>query len=126
MKQCRSCGVEKPLSEYFIRNDTGKHRNDCIQCQRDLKNAERYEKVYGITLSDYDDMFIKQNGTCAICHLPQTDSRKNRLCVDHDHTTGEVRGLLCSTCNVGIGLLKDDERLLSNAIKYLRSSKVRL
>lgn len=123
MKQCRSCGVEKPLDEYFKRNDTGKHRNDCKQCQRDAKNAEQYKRLYGITLSDYDDMFIGQGGNCAICHLPQHDSRKNRLCVDHDHVSGMVRGLLCSNCNVGIGLLKDDERILLNAIQYLRAAQ---
>ena len=123
MKQCRSCGVEKPLSEYFVRRDTGKHRNDCIQCQRDKKNAKQYATMYGITLSDYDKLFEEQGGTCALCYLPQHDPRKNRLCVDHDHVTGEVRGLLCSNCNVGLGLLKDDERILINAIRYLRAAK---
>jgi hypothetical protein len=126
MKQCRSCGVEKPLSEYHIRRDNGKHRNDCIECQRDKKNEKQYKELYGISLSDYDKLFEAQGGTCAFCHLPQHDPRKNRLCVDHDHETGEVRGLLCSNCNVGLGLFKDDERILINAIRYLRSFKERL
>jgi hypothetical protein len=123
MKQCRSCGVEKPLSEFHTRRDNGKHRNDCIQCQRDKKNAVQYKQLYNISLSDYDKLYELQGGVCAMCFLPQVDSRKTRLCVDHCHTTGVVRGLLCTNCNVAIGLLKDDERLLQRGIEYLRSTK---
>ena len=123
MKQCRSCGVEKPLSEFHIRRDNGKHRNDCIQCLRDKKNAVQYKQLYNISLSDYDKLYELQGGVCAMCFLPQVDPRKTRLCVDHCHTTGVVRGLLCSNCNVAIGLLKDDERLLQRGIEYLRSTK---
>lgn len=126
MKECRSCGLEKPLSEYHIRRDNGKHRNDCIACQRLLKRKTQYRDMYGIELSEYDRLYAIQGGVCAVCHKPQTDPRKTTLCVDHDHTTGEVRGLLCSNCNVGIGHLQDDEELLQAAINYIRSSKNRL
>jgi len=123
MKQCRSCGVEKPLSDFHFRLDTNKHRNDCILCLRIKKNEKQYRDLYGITLSEYDRLYELQSGLCAICNLPQTSKRKTRLCVDHDHASGKVRGLLCSECNVGIGLLKDDEKILNSAINYLRSAK---
>lgn len=87
------------------------------------KNPEKIKNrnliySFGITLSDYEDILKKQNGVCAICHHVSPDGRQ--LCVDHCHTTGVVRGLLCSPCNTGIGLLKEDLVLLKNAIKYLQ------
>jgi len=119
MKQCRSCGVEKPLSEYHLRSDTNKHQNGCKTCY----HSDQMRRNYGITLVDYDRMYEEQSGLCAICHLPQISNRNTRFCVDHNHTTGEVRGLLCDTCNRGIGLLKDDPRLLTKAADYIRSFK---
>ena len=73
-------------------------------------------KNYGIYLEQYENILNQQNGVCAICKKVQT---KRRLAVDHDHVTGLVRGLLCTSCNVGLGLLKDDCTLLNEAIKYL-------
>lgn len=119
MKQCRSCGVEKPLSEFHKRSDTGKHQNACKICY----HSAQLRRNYGITLDDYDRIYEDQNGVCAICHLPQMSTRNTRFCVDHDHDTGEVRGLLCDSCNRGIGLLKDDPRLLERAPQYLRAFK---
>ncbi len=117
MKQCRSCGVEKPLSEFHKRSDTGKYQNGCKECY----HSAQMKRNYGITLEVYDRMYEQQNGLCAICRLPQLSKRNTRFCVDHDHDTGQVRGLLCDSCNRGIGLLKDDPRLLENAAQYLRA-----
>jgi len=72
---------------------------------------------YGITLEDYNEMLAIQNGVCAICNQSCTTGR--RLCVDHDHKTGKVRGLLCNDCNSGIGKLKDSSEILKNAANYL-------
>lgn len=124
MKQCRSCGLEKPLTNFVVRKDNGRYRNDCIDCQRKLKREKQYKELYSITLSDYDRLYELQGGVCSICRLPQSDSRKTTLCVDHNHQTGEVRGLLCSDCNVAIGLLKDDPRLTERATDYLRFTQV--
>jgi len=68
------------------------------------------------------DLMDEQGGCCSICgcSLVNPDSNKN-YCIDHDHTTGIVRGLLCSSCNCGIGFLKDDINLLHNAIRYLEN-----
>jgi hypothetical protein len=68
---------------------------------------------YGIGLSEYTAMHEAQGGKCGICLRPK------RLCVDHDHATTRVRGLLCVTCNQAIGMLDDDPALLFRAIRYL-------
>lgn len=74
--------------------------------------------TYGISLAEYDDMLESQSGSCAICSTtPEENGR--RLDVDHCHETGRVRGLLCASCNLGIGKFKDNPSLLAEAIKYL-------
>lgn len=74
-------------------------------------------KKFSITEEDYQKMFDKQMGLCAICHKPESEIK---LAVDHDHDTGKVRGLLCKRCNMGIGLLGDNPDTLTNAVLYLR------
>lgn len=74
---------------------------------------------YGISVSDYNEMFSNQNGCCAICGKPEK-LHHSRLHIDHDHKTGIVRGLLCSKCNQGIGLFNDNIDLLQSAYNYLK------
>jgi hypothetical protein len=73
-------------------------------------------KKYGITAEDYFKMLENQGGLCAVCRKPSTV----KLCVDHDHETGEIRGLLCKTCNGYFGRINDSIAILENAILYLR------
>ena len=77
------------------------------------------KKLYGITLGEYEALLNTQNGVCAVCAEPPRGRRKF-LAVDHDHETGLVRGLLCTTCNVGLGALRDSPELLRAALTYLR------
>lgn len=77
---------------------------------------------YGITLDQYDEMFEKQEGVCKICKKPETSTIKGavkRLAVDHCHSTGRIRGLLCNNCNTAIGLFKENKNFMLNAIQYL-------
>ena len=77
-------------------------------------------KSYGLTLEKYNAMLEAQNGGCAICGSKTAKTKRNgRFCVDHDHQTGEVRGLLCAPCNRGIGLLQDSVTIMEAATKYL-------
>lgn len=76
-------------------------------------------RQYGIKKAEYDEMLLSQAGVCAICHQPTNHKKHKRLSVDHDHATGKVRGLLCHTCNVGLGAFKDDVARLTAAIAYL-------
>lgn len=88
---------------------------------KDEKRKNNYKAQYGIILEDYNEMFVNQNGCCKICGRHQSEFKKT-LCVDHCHTTGKVRGLLCSNCNIVLGQAKDDIEILKSAIKYLEES----
>lgn len=79
---------------------------------------------FGISEKTYDEMLEKQNHSCAICGSKESgDTRTSRLSVDHCHEKGHVRGLLCSSCNKGIGLLKDSKEILESAIRYLKKNE---
>jgi hypothetical protein len=71
---------------------------------------------YGITVEEYNGMVDEQSGLCAICSICPSSP----LVIDHCHSTGEVRGLLCILCNQAIGMLKDDPEILQSAIEYLK------
>lgn len=73
-------------------------------------------KKFGIGLRQYEAMLLEQNNRCYIC---EKEDWRN-LAVDHDHLTGEVRGLLCSTCNTGLGQFRDSVDLLFKAIEYVK------
>lgn len=86
---------------------------------KERKRNERWLRVYGITVAEYDAMLRAQRGGCAICGTTVVGRRRVHWCIDHDHETGEVRGLLCSLCNTGVGSLGDDPVLLRKAVDYL-------
>lgn len=118
--------------------------NICIQCSKESKarhrgkyktkekewfnNNKEYlkwkaiEKNYGITKEQYIELFNKQNGVCAICEKVETVIHNNgnvrSLSIDHCHTTGKVRGLLCHTCNVAIGSFYHNPELIRKAALY--------
>jgi hypothetical protein len=141
MKTCSKCGESKPLNSFHNRRDTksGK-RSHCKVCVNS-RNLHRYHsctetrashhkasrkhnlmKRYGIEESDYERMLVDQGGACKICGStnPRTSGRKNNyFCIDHCHSTGKVRGLLCHGCNIGLGSFEDDVGRLVSAIHYL-------
>lgn len=95
----------------------------CIPCNRDYNHERHLDRTFGITAQDYRDLMELQGGRCAIC---LTRPRSRRLAVDHNHKTGEIRGLLCSRCNRGIlGRARDSEELLLRAVAYLRKPPAR-
>ncbi len=79
----------------------------------------RYLKRYGLTLEDYERMYEQQHGQCAICNV---EVQGERMCVDHDHGTNKVRGLLCRLCNSSLGGFRDSVSLLRRAVSYLERS----
>ena len=87
-------------------------------------NRERrlYYK-YGITLDDYAEMAESQDYKCAICGKHHNGDDDRLLAVDHCHSSGKVRGLLCMQCNVGLGNFNDDTDLIKKAIRYLEENK---
>jgi hypothetical protein len=84
----------------------------------EVRERERHgwlRRKYGLSAEAFRDMLIGQAGRCLIClRVPQGD-----LVVDHDHTTGKVRGLLCQSCNHGLGQFRDDPRLMQSAARYV-------
>lgn len=79
-------------------------------------------KNYGITLEQYEEMYNEQQGKCACCDRHESEFKRG-LHVDHCHTTDQVRGLLCTKCNPGIGYFDDNVESLEMAIAYLNKFK---
>ena len=144
MKKCSKCKIEKELGEFNKRPDSRDGLNAaCRGCTKQrykdwyTKNSEKtrlrvstWQKAnpqkmremdlnakYKITLEQYDQMHAEQNGCCAICNTHE--SKLKTLVVDHNHSTGQVRGLLCHYCNTSIGFLRDRPHLARAAAKYL-------
>lgn len=122
-KPCKSCGFDftpyHPKTKYCCDTCRSEASNKQSRDFRKRKSSEyikdqnlRYN--YGITFEDYSRMVTLAEGKCQVC------LQKKRLVVDHCHTTGIVRGLLCHSCNVGIGLLGDNEGGLEKALSYLK------
>jgi len=128
---CKKCKV------ILVRNSVKKHPERVreyaksyyeknIHIWKDRDSRPSALKRYSITVDDYDNMFKKQKGLCAICGKSETE--KNNLSVDHDHnccsqhkSCGKcIRGLLCHRCNKILGLAFDDMRILKSAINYLK------
>lgn len=80
--------------------------------------ASKRRRLYGLTSEQHDAMLAEQGGGCALCRRTPAENGK-RLAVDHCHDTGLVRGLLCSPCNYGLGLLGDDVAGLRAALDYV-------
>ena len=112
--RCRRCRGVQRRRRYI---ESGEHERMAQQYEAETRSI-RYQRRYGITLADYDEMLEEQGGGCAICGKTPEDNGK-RLGVDHDHNTGRVRGLLCDKCNSGLGMLRDDSTLLLRAVEYL-------
>jgi formate dehydrogenase maturation protein FdhE len=126
-KICRVCGP-KPIVMFSKRKASRDGLSSiCKTCEsashkkyyasKRAKSVHRKSKLklnYGLTIEEFDRMFKEQQGACAICG--RTDVA---LVVDHNHTTGRVRGLLCSGCNHGLGRFKDNIVLLISAMDYL-------
>jgi hypothetical protein len=99
-----------------------------LQNPENSKHSE-LKRYYGITLVQYEEMWLQQDGLCKICNQPETNIIRGKLLhlsVDHDHTTGKIRGLLCHHCNKALGGFKDSPDLLQRAINYLASTQTPL
>lgn len=131
MRTCIECKKSKSPTEFYVRNKVKGHlSSSCKECtkervrKRHESNPSRtknnaLKRQYGITLDEHNKMFDEQNGVCYLCKKPG-DGRWKKLCVDHDHTTGKVRKLLCRSCNTALGQVGDNVELLTNMIQYLK------
>lgn len=147
-KICTNCLTEKTEEEFNFKNkEKGTRSTVCKQChckyrrEHYLANQQYYQrkarkwikanptkaedqrlKKFGITSAKYQEMLTTQNHACAVCSTPP--ARKKRLAVDHCHSSGKVRGLLCSSCNLAIGLLQDDPVRMQAALDYLQKFRL--
>ncbi|KKN66083.1 hypothetical protein LCGC14_0475610 [marine sediment metagenome] len=87
--------------------------------RKKYKREWNFKKKYNLTLKQHRQMYIGQNGCCAICEKAVS---LDKIDVDHDHKTGKVRGLLCRGCNLSLGHFGDNPQILFNAIRHLQAS----
>ncbi|KKN52900.1 hypothetical protein LCGC14_0607620 [marine sediment metagenome] len=133
MKICPECEEEKELTEFHnMKGAKDGKQTYCKPCQNAMivaymKTPERklidrdlwLKRNYGLSLKGYNQMLLDQNGKCAICGKHQKELDR-AMCVDHNHETGKVRGLLCRKCNIMIGNADEDAAILLSAIEYIK------
>lgn len=141
VKRCPRCGHTKDIDEFNVNRTASDGRQTyCKPCMFNAteesrkKDPERYNawsrkrdfrqklKRHGLTQEEYEEILARQGGVCAICsraELAKRGPRTRVLCIDHDHQTGRVRGLLCSDCNRALGMFQDDPAILRAAVAYL-------
>jgi len=116
-KECNAEEIAQKNGQKTIQKKKRKHSLDWkkrnIESVREKGFAYHIEKTYGLSVDQYNKMLKNQNGVCAIC------KKNKKLWIDHNHSTGEVRGLLCPSCNSLIGYLETYADLLDNAKQYL-------
>ena len=88
-----------------------------LQKEKNTNRNSAMKRRFGISINDYESILSKQNYQCAICNK---SSSKQHFDIDHCHKTKKVRGLLCRSCNMGLGYFKDSPNLLNQAAQYLR------
>lgn len=146
MKQCTDCKQIKDLDSFYKSHVTPKgtqiYKPRCRECQN-IKDRYRWQNMsdeqkkiynkknnskkeyhknyrlitkYNITLENFCEMYNQQEGKCFICH---TSVPENEIRVDHNHTTGKTRKLLCHNCNVVLGHAKEDPGILTKCAEYL-------
>lgn len=141
-KRCLSCRKTLPVHQFNRDNNQADGlSHNCRPCASNLIRQWRAKKKsqgiiaalyrrhhlkskYGLTVDEYEAMLAAQGGRCAICGQRETTPRLGKvrnLVIDHDHETGKVRGLLCSTCNMGVGLFQESPDILETAADYLRA-----
>lgn len=137
-KICNTCKKEQHIENFgkYKSRDKVLRRNKCNKCrskdqqkryhnnpdikEQALKNSRKsHLKIkYNMTVEEYNVLYNNQKGKCFICNK----TMKGSLNIDHCHTTGKIRGLLCWSCNIGLGKFKDNKNYLQKAIEYLENT----
>lgn len=133
-RPCRWCVARKPRTKRGEPSYRAKSCVECaeqfvpkggrkLRCQKCEPNAQARKRlyVYGVSNQRFTMMLEAQRNRCAICLNEFSDQRK--LCVDHDHTTNRIRGLLCQTCNKALGMLGDTYESVKRAMNYLQRAE---
>jgi hypothetical protein len=104
----------------FVKYDKykGGYSSWCRACYNKVNTANMRKKTSGVNQEQYNAAFEAQDGRCLICGRHRSELKRD-LHADHDHETGEFRGLLCGRCNMGLGYFLDNKWLLLRALEYL-------
>ena len=146
-RTCVKCKKSKPLTQFhknrtyrrrecktcrsqYAKTNYKENKKDILNRRKPYSTRQKVEKRFRswlaqgikLTLQEYYKKLAKQHHSCKICKSPFKNTRDAH--VDHQHTTGKVRGILCSKCNTALGLLKDDPNLLLRAAKYLNENNL--
>lgn len=137
-KTCSKCGLDKNRSQFSKRAGYGDGFNAwCKSCHagymaeysKEHPHAKQtpeqvrkanYRKIHGISVERYDEMLVAQGGKCAICQSTIPGNNVRNFAIDHCHTTGNKRGLLCRPCNTALGLFRDSPDTMERAAEYVR------
>lgn len=150
LKKCNKCKIDKSFIEFHKKKDRKDGiRSECKKCiskhqkihysKPDIKKSRierqrtpeyrlqqrkhHLKKNYGISIYDYDKMLDLQGNKCAVCKIKTPNGQSDKYFhIDHCHKTEKVRGLLCSTCNMGLGLFKENIEVLNNLIQYIKNN----
>jgi len=152
LKECAKCHWAMPLSEFNTSKITAdklytwcklcakEYRQQYHEINKERENRKNKEwrnnnkkkvsglartrrlRMYGLTNREYDELLKSQNGKCAICGVPQLESNWS-FCVDHNHKTDKIRGLLCFNCNTMLGKVGDSVSILISAVEYLERNQ---
>lgn len=137
----RTVNRDSEVSKRYIKSDKGQkwlsefRTSDTYRSVQNRYHKKRYEadptpyknrnmiNRYGIGLDQYQQMLEEQNHSCAICGKHETETSKGHLVVDHCHDSNKIRKLLCSTCNVALGMVYEDVDILYKMIDYIKEFK---
>lgn len=124
--RCKKCTCE--VTAYSKKTEEAKASSKQASLRWKERNKDKIKnqvlkRTYGISLDEYNAMLSAQDNECAICEKEFANNQRRNLYVDHCHTSGIVRGLLCQKCNQGLGLFDDNKRFLKKAISYLERNE---
>jgi len=134
---CSACKEQKPIQVFATMGAkrAGYRNSICTPCRTisnrrrreaepdlvtKLRRRSRLKTQYGISVEQYGEILASQGNVCAICTSKEPGSRMKHFPIDHCHTTGVIRGLLCTKCNRGLGLFNDNTDRMERAVKYLK------
>ena len=127
-KTCPKCGEEKPTDDFYFQRRACKpcvreHQRRFRDSQPDYNHSRNLQRRYGLSVDEYQTLLANQNFACPICEVEISNTieykGKRPDAVDHNHETGDVRGILCSMCNLMLGHARENTSILYRAIVYL-------
>ena len=130
---CKICQKDLPYTEFGVctRYSHGTpnyqfYKSYCKPCEVYRVRRAKLHRMYGLTEDQYNLMLVAQDWKCLLCSKQLIDKgkREEQPCIDHDHVTGQVRGLLCWCCNAGLGMFKENPEVLLRAIQHIKPIEV--